>query len=190
MDIIILGLLMIQNSTVYEMKKVIETNFTNISSNSIGSIQAKKLLSKNMIYFSEYVENSVNKKVYEITDAGKEFFLSSISKPMCYKEKNMELSKFFFMGFVEKNKRSALIDSYIDELRNELDFLEQIKSVIGSKPDFDEDFLLSLKEKGATCELTVADIQEIAFFQCAMLDLSIDKVRFEMQWFDNFKQNL
>lgn len=65
MDIIILGLLMIQNCTIYEMKKVIETNFTNISSSSIGSIQAavKKLLSKNMICFSEYVEDSVNKKV-------------------------------------------------------------------------------------------------------------------------------
>lgn len=40
MDIIILGLLMIQNCTIYEMKKVIEKNFGNISSSSIGSMQA------------------------------------------------------------------------------------------------------------------------------------------------------
>ena len=72
MDIIILGLLMIQNCTIYEMKKVIEKNFGNISSSSIGSMQAavKKLLSKNMICFNEHVENSVNKKVYEITHEG------------------------------------------------------------------------------------------------------------------------
>ena len=91
MDIIILGLLMIQNFTIYEMKKVIEKNFGNISSNSIGSMQAavKKLLSNNMICFSEYVENSVNKKIYEITNEGKKYFLSSISTPMRYKEKNM-----------------------------------------------------------------------------------------------------
>lgn len=192
MYIIVLGLLMIQKCTIYEMRKSIEANFISMSSNSMGSIQAtiKKLLSNGMIVFDEYVENSVNKKVYEITDKGKLYFFDSISKPMLYKEKSMELSKFFFMGFVEKSKRLALIDAYIAELRNEFESLEQIKSVIGSKPDFDEDYLLALQEKGAASELTVEDIQEIALFQCAMLDLSIGKVKFEMQWFDNFKQNL
>lgn len=89
MAIIILGLLMLQNCTMYKMKKVIETNFTNISSSSIGNMQTaiKKLLSKKMICFSEYVEDSVNKKVYEIIDEDKKYFLSSISEPMLYKEK-------------------------------------------------------------------------------------------------------
>jgi len=192
MDLIVLGLLMIRNCTIYEMRKAIETNLTNISSNSIGSIQAavKKLLGKNMIRFNEYVENSVNKKVYEITDEGKVYFYDSISKPMLYKEKSMELSKFFFMGFVEKSKRLTLIESYIEELENELATLEQVESAVDSKPDFDESYVLALQEKGATSELTVTDVQEIALFQCAMLDLSIAKIKFEIQWFENFKQNL
>lgn len=192
MDIIVLGLLMIQKCTIYEMKKAIETNLTNISSNSTGSIQAavKKMLDKHMIFFNEYVENSINKKVYEITDAGKAYFYDSISKPMRYKEKSMELSKFFFMGFVEKGKRLALIESYIEELENELATLEQVGSAVDSKPEFDESYILALQEKGATSELTLTDVQEIALFQCAMLDLSIAKIKFEIQWFENFKKNL
>lgn len=192
MDIIILGLLMIQNCTIYEMKKVIEKNFGNISSSSIGSMQAavKKLLSKNMICYSEYVENSVNKKVYEITHEGKEHFLSIISEPMLYKEKNMELSKFFFMGFTSKSKRLELVEAYVSELQKELIRLEQIKSAAEIQPDFDEDFLSKFKGKGAAEIQSVSDLQEIAFFQLAMLDLSISKIKFEIDWFENFKKNI
>ena len=38
MDTNILGLLMIGNWTIYEMRKMIETNFTSISSSSLGSM--------------------------------------------------------------------------------------------------------------------------------------------------------
>jgi len=192
MDIILLGLLMIQNCTIYEMKKVIEIHLTNVSSNSIGSIQAaiKKLLSKNLICFNEYVENSVNKKTYEITDTGKEYFISSISKPMLYKEKSMELSKFFFMGFVEKSKQVALVESYLKELEKELSTLEQIKIIAESQATFDENYLLRLQKKGNPAGLTLADIKEIAFFQCALLELSIDKIKCEIKWFEDFKQKL
>lgn len=192
MEIIILGLLMIQNWTIYEMKKVIEANFTNISSSSVGSMQAavKKLLSKNMVCFSEYVEDSVNRKVYEITDEGKKYFLSSISEPMLYKEKNMELSKFFFMGFAPKSKRLELVEAYIAQLQEELAPLEQIKSATEIKPDFDENYLLMLKEKGAAEIQSVVDVKDIAFYQLAMLNLSIAKIKFEIQWFENFKENL
>lgn len=192
MYIIILGLLMIRNCTLYEMRKAIETNFMNVSSNSTGSIQAtvKKLLSENMIRFNEHVENSVNKKVYEITDEGKAYFYAGISQPMLYKEKSMEMSKFFFMGFVPKDKRLALLDSYVTELENQLYVLEQIKVATTPQHDFDEDYLLSLQEKGAANELNVENINEIALYQLAMLDLSIAKIKFEIQWFEDFKQKL
>ena len=192
MFIIILGLLMIQKCTLYEMRKTIESHFTNISSNSTGSIQAavKKLLNENKICFSEHVENSVNKKVYEITDAGKVYFYESISKPMLYKEKSMELSKFIFMGFLEKDKRLPLIDTYISALKNELNALEQIQSAIEPQHDYDEDYVTSLQEKGAASELVVEKVKDIALFQSATLDLSIAKIKFELQWFEDFKQNL
>lgn len=192
MDIIILGLLMIKASTIYEMRKVIETNLTNISSSSVGSIQAaiKKLLDSNLIFFNEYVENSVNKKVYMITADGRSYFQASISQPMRYKEKSMELAKFLFMGFVDKDKRSALIESYIIELKNGLNKLEQVKSATGALCSFDDNYLSELKNNGAAEELTPTDLQEIAFFQCAMLELSIAKIKFEIEWFQDFSKNI
>ncbi len=89
MDILILGMLMLKKLTIYEMRKHIEMNFTSMSSSSMGSIQAaiKKLLHHGMVRFDEYVENGVNKKMYEITDAGREYFLAAISKPMLHKRK-------------------------------------------------------------------------------------------------------
>lgn len=192
MDIIILGLLMIRNCTIYELKKTIATNFTNISSNSMGSIQAavKKLLAKEMICVHEHVENNVTKKVYEMTQEGKTYFLSSVSKPMLYKEKSMEMSKFFFMGFVENTKRVALIEGYIKELEKELATLEQIKTLSECQPEFDETYVNTLKEKGTKGIATVDDVREIAFFQSALLNLSIAKVKFEVEWFQEFKGSL
>lgn len=192
MDILILGILMLNKCTIYEMRKQIDLNFTAMSSSSMGSIQAavKKLLQNGMAIFNEYVENGVNKKVYEITDAGKEYFRAGISKPMAYKEKSMELIKFFFMGFADKDKRLDLIEAYIAELGNSLAFLEQVKRTVDSLPEINADYLLSLRDSGITSELTVADAQDIAFFQAAMLDLSITKIKAEIEWFQNFKKRM
>lgn len=64
MDTIILGFLMIQASTIYELRQSIKNSLSTVSSDSTGSIQAalKKLLSKNMITFKERVDTGVNKK--------------------------------------------------------------------------------------------------------------------------------
>lgn len=192
MDIIILGLLMIKNSTIYEMHKSIETWLFNVSSNSFGSIQAaiKKLTAKEMIGFSEHVENSVNKKVYAITPKGREYFLSSVSSPMRNKEKNMELSKFFFMGFADQRIWVELIDAYIAELQKELDELEQNKNKLVPEDGMDQAFIESQRGKGVTDEITNERIKNIALFQYATLELGIEQLKFQIGWYENFKQTL
>ncbi len=196
MDIIILGLLLIQKCTVYEMRKVIDMCFSTISSNSMGSIQAsiKKLLSISSIRFNEYVENGVNKKVYEITETGKMFFYSGISSPMRYKEKNMELSKFFFMGFTERNTWRELIEDYVGNLKEEQKVLEGIRTTLENNPAIDEAYLEQLKSKGSmnleACSDPIEYVKGIAFFQNATLELSIDKLAFEIEWFEKFKARM
>lgn len=192
MDIIILGLLMMQKCTIYEMRKLIENRFSLISSNSMGSIQAaiKKLSAKNMIIFSESVENGVNKKVYEITTEGKDYFYSGISAPMLYKEKNMELCKFFFMGFADKEKRVELIDAYIGELEKELAVLEGVNAIVSPRHAPKGEELAAMHEKGAAHEITEETVRDITVFQYATLDLSIDKIRFEIDWFQDFKKKV
>ncbi len=196
MDIILLGLLMLQKCTVYEMRKYIDLCFSSISSNSMGSIQSaiKKLLARNMITFNEFVENSVNKKVYEITDAGKQRFYATISSPMQYKDKNMELSKLFFMGFTAKENWDGLIDAYINVLRDEQTALESIRTNIDSNPEIDEAYVDGFKQNSSIpfedYPDPVAYVKGIGFFQVATLSLSIDKLQFEIEWFERLKDTL
>ena len=156
MDIIILGFLMIQGSTIYELRQSIKNSLSTVSSDSTGSIQAalKKLLNKQMITFKEQVEGGLNKKVYFITDLGKEHFQQSITQPMLYKEKNMELSKFFFMGFADADKWEGLIDAYIGELQKELDRMEQLSARLPSRSQLDQDYWKALRGEGLADEIT------------------------------------
>jgi DNA-binding PadR family transcriptional regulator len=200
MELIMLGLLMLKEHTIYEIKKILERNFSSMCSNSAGSIQStvKKMFKDGMIVYNEYVENSVNKKMYAITDKGKEYFINSISEPMLYKEKNMELGKLFFMGFAPKDKRIELINSYISELEAEKERLEKIRSTSQDTEAVIEKHIVYLKESGkldAFKEILRSDsvaegLQDIALFQFATLELALDKADFEIRWFEKLKQRL
>ncbi len=192
MDILILGMLMLKSFTIYEMRKQIELNFTSVSSNSMGSIQAavKKLLQRGLIGFDEYVENSVNKKMYAITDAGREYFLAGVSKPMLYKEKSMELVKLFFMGMVDGGKRPELLTAYINELEKELAFLTEVKRRTDAMPDIDDAYLAQMREQNVGYGFSLDMTRDIAFFQVAMLDLSITKIKAELEWFEGLIKRL
>ena len=97
MDKLILGLLMMQRLTIYELRIIIKRYFQSMCSDSIGSIRAavNKLLDAGMVTYTEFVERSVNKKQYSITDKGREEFaawaqsLANVALP-----DNMELGKF------------------------------------------------------------------------------------------------
>ena len=196
MEIIILGLLMLKSCTVYEMRKAIERNFTNISSNSTGSIQAviKKLLNGGMIIYTEQVENSVNKKIYQLTGIGKAYFFENVSKSMLYKEKNMELSKLFFMGFAPKEKRTGLIADYIVCLKEERAKLEKIRLANLDRDAGVLEYMKYLDSIGGTeifakmlnSDSAIEGVRDIAKYQYATLELSIAKVEFEISWFERF----
>lgn len=193
MDIIILGFLMIKGSTIYELRQMIKNSLSTVSSDSTGSIQAalKKLLNKKMITFTEQIEGGINKKVYYITDVGKEHFQQAIAQPMLYKEKNMELSKFFFMGFIDKAKRDDMLADYIHVLEDELASLEKINTSTSPRYQFDDAGLQDLKKRGGAAEyMTLENVNEIAHFQYATLDLGIEKARFEIEWFKKFRERL
>ena len=193
MDIIILGFLMIKGSTIYELRQMIKNSLSTVSSDSTGSIQAalKKLLNKKMITFTEQIEGGINKKVYYITDVGKEHFQQAIAQPMLYKEKNMELSKFFFMGFTDKAKRDDMLADYIHVLEDELASLEKINTSTSPRYQFDDAGLQDLKKRGGAAEyMTLENVNEIAHFQYATLDLGIEKARFEIAWFKKFRERL
>lgn len=200
MDKIILGLLMFKKLTIYEIRNIIEINFTSMCSNSMGSIQAaiKKLLEKKMIVYEEIIENSVNKKFYVLTDEGKLCFLKWVQTAMISgKMKDMELSKLFFMGFVPTKKRLSLIESYLVDLKKEREQLENIK-----KQDINIaklQFITCIEENQAQFNHfsqdtepsdMQRDIQDIIDFELLTLQFGIDRTNFEIEWFENLKKKL
>lgn len=122
MDKIILGLLIIESCTVYEMKTKIEQNMNRMYSGSFGSIQTavKKLLDQGFIEFSETVEKGKYKKIYSVTDSGEEEFGKWINTPMRPAQgKNQELARLYFMGLSDRRTRRDRIESYLAALWKE-----------------------------------------------------------------------
>lgn len=200
MDKIILGLLMIKPLTIYELRNIIELYFTSMCSNSMGSIQAaiKKLLEQEMVVFEELVEHSVNKKYYMLTDQGRACFLEWVQTAMLPgKMKDMELSKLFFMGFVPAQKRLDLIETHLAVLKDELEQLESIQRQDETARKLE--YLAYLENNAAqTHQLLSAtgqsDIRhgtdDIVNFELLTLKFGIDRIRFEIEWFEKLRNQL
>ncbi len=116
MDNMILGLLLLCNRTVYELRERIDKGLNLMYSSSMGSIQAaiKKLLKSRYIDYEEIVAQGKYKKVYHITESGKQAFLAWVNAPM--EEQGIKcpgLVKLYFMGFCDQKNREASLESYL-----------------------------------------------------------------------------
>jgi DNA-binding PadR family transcriptional regulator len=113
MEIVVLGLLMIQDLTVYQLNQAFKSGIALIYSASYGSIlnAIKKLLASNAITFIELVENGRNKKIYHITEEGRAHFYEWMHADIDEnKTETMALCKVFFLGLIDKDieKRKIL----------------------------------------------------------------------------------
>ena len=169
MDTLILGLLILQNMTIYEIRKFLRQGMYLMYSDSMGSIQAaiKKLLKDDYIVYKEYVEDGKNKKTYSITVAGRRYFLEWLSQPIqSATAQNRMLTKLFFLGMLPAEKRAPIIQSNIVALHEKLDVLQS-----------------SLQ---AAKNVQVSDEQKIiASFQRETIQLSIQSLQFEIDWYDS-----
>lgn len=131
MDHIILGLLLLHSRTIYQLRQRIDEGLNLMYSSSMGSIQAavKKLLNCEYIGFEENIEKGKYKKVYFITESGKQHFLEWINRPMEEQGiKSPELVKVYFMGFADKENRETSIRQHLDFLKEQYSVLEAICS--------------------------------------------------------------
>lgn len=171
MDKIILGLLLIRPMTSYELRVHIKNKFTMMCSDSAGSIQIaiRKLLTENLIVFIEYVENGKNKKQYKITDKGQQVFSTWVEEPMNHrKAKNIELTKLFFMGTVERAKRVQLLKTYLVSLKVDWKALKAMQT----------EALASLDAA------TNSEFTDSIQYQMITLDYGISLFEFEIKWYE------
>lgn len=128
MEYVILGLLMIQPSTLYSLNKSFEQGISLFFSPSLGSINSaiKRLVEKGLVHQEEILENGRAKKILTITDSGKSAFFSWIKEPLDVNQLETSfLSKLYFMGLIpsDEEKKQILEAMYdtVVECKNQLD---------------------------------------------------------------------
>ncbi len=170
MNELILGLLLINSMTSYEIKKALNSGMSMISSDSMGTIHAsiKKLLKSEYIIVKEYIDNGRFKKKYSITKEGKKYFEIWVNSSIKITNKrNSELKKLFFMAFSNKENRKERIEKYISAIKSKKYKLEQIKehsqNLMNGFPD---------------------EHKEIARFQIETIQYGIDSMDFEIKWYE------
>lgn len=174
MEHIILGLILLQPRTIYQLRKRINEGLHFMYSCSTGSIQAaiKKLLQNGCIRVSEICENGKQKKLYSITEAGKAQFNAWVNSPIADDAvKNPELAKIYFMGFSDKETRIKLIEDHIAELQKVYSELEKICK---------EGEGMSVGAEGS----------DILFYQLQTAKYGRDFMRFHIEWYRRLSENI
>ena len=201
MDKLILGLLMIKHFTVYEIRQVLRQNFSSMCSDSLGSIQAalKKLSQQGAVTYSEYVEKGKMKKEYAITALGRILFLEWLKTPIdMSKNKNMDLGKFLFMGYLPKKEQLQMLDLTIEGLEVEVQEFEAVKDAIRFTEEQEKvkayleqnshlaTELIETSQAGDLAE----SISQIGYFEMKTLEFGLDSARFQLDWFTKLRQQL
>ena len=167
MDHIILGLLLLQSRTIYQLRERVGKGMDLMYSSSMGSIQAavKKLLNTGDICFTEIVEKGRHKKIYSITDRGKACFFQWINSPFeSLGTRNPELVKVYFMGFSDKTSRRMNIENYLSQLTEKYHILQSICHEWES---------MSVTEEN----------RDIIFYQLAAARYGRDFMKFNIEWY-------
>ena len=201
MDKLILGLLMIKHFTVYEIRQVMRQNFSSMCSDSLGSIQAalKKLSQQGAVTYSEYVEKGKMKKEYAITASGRFLFLEWLKTPIdMSKNKNMDLGKFLFMGYLPKKEQLQMLDLTIEGLEVEVQEFEAVKDAIRFTEEQEKvkayleqnsHLATELIETSQAADLAES-ISQIGYFEMKTLEFGLDSARFQLDWFSKLRQQL
>jgi PadR family transcriptional regulator, regulatory protein AphA len=152
MENVVLGLLIIQSLTLYELNQAFKQGISMFYSASYGSLQiaVKNLLGKGMIIFEERVDKGRNKKIYSITEQGKIAFYRWMREEIpANKLEVTALSKVYFLGLLQgaEQKEQVLneILSMIQLVQGELSEMEDALSRVEISEPYREIYTYQLK---------------------------------------------
>jgi DNA-binding PadR family transcriptional regulator len=136
---ILLGFLMYGSMTGYELKKFFSISFSFFSGLSYGSIYPalKKMEQEGLIIMHMKVqEGAPNKKVYTITDAGRDAFLRALKEPFEFeRSKHPFLTRLFFFAHLSSQERVASAATYLDSVKRVQKELEAARPEIETHAD-------------------------------------------------------
>jgi DNA-binding PadR family transcriptional regulator len=136
---ILLGFLFEKSLSGYDLKKRFSLSFAFFSGLSYGSIYPalKKMEQEGLITMKlEIQESAPNRKVYTITEAGKQSFLNSLKSPFGLERyKNALLMRMFFFAHLSKKERLETADEYLNQIKSVAGELEAGQPEVGAKAD-------------------------------------------------------
>lgn len=119
-EFIILGFLITNSLTGYDIKQKMSISTSNFIDASFGSIypSLRRLKQKKLVSVEEIVENGKLKKVYSITELGKKHFMIWLKSPIEISKTNIAnaLSKIFFFNNLTTREATNSINEYIKDL--------------------------------------------------------------------------
>lgn len=138
-DFIILGFLMRQSMSGYDIKQHMGYSTSHFIDASFGSIypSLKRLEQKGLLNSKEEISNGKIKKIYSITEGGKEEFLKWLKEPIKASKSSMEiaLAKIFFYDNLPKEDAINLISRYIEDITKLKHNLLDLKPVVLNHAD-------------------------------------------------------
>lgn len=136
---VLLGFLMRQSMTGYDLRKKFSVSFSFFSGLSYGSIYPalKKMERQGLISKQfEIQDGAPNRKVYTITEAGKQQFLKSLRAPFSPEQpKNAFLMRLFFFADLSPEERRAIALNYLESVEQIRERLEAIRPEIEPRAD-------------------------------------------------------
>ena len=141
----ILGLLNNKNMTGYDISKEFNAQIAEFWNAKHSQIypELKKLVSEGLIVFNIELSGDVlEKKVYSITEKGREEFLSWLSKdePMEPTPKNIFRLRMYFSSNLDIKTRVSLLKSQLIQHENRLAFLQSQKDAYYDIPDINSQY--------------------------------------------------
>ena len=205
MEYLILGMLMANKLTAYEIQQAIKIGYQDICSHSIGNVQRalKLMLGKNFVLVHEKMTGKVVKKVYEITPNGRTHFMQWMHQPLeLTKAKNMELGKLLLLGFLPLEKRLDLIKGQIEALKADLAYLREAEAITNEQGVSDEttttlhEYIqeneLYINELLASTNTTnIFDLKrDIEKYAMLTLYYGIENIQFNIVWFEKMYKEM
>lgn len=163
---VILGFLMNEKLTGYDIKQRMIQSTSNFMNASFGSIYPAldRLENNGLINATEVIENGKYKKVYAINKVGKEAFIKWLEEPIDFmKSYEAILAKIFFYEHLPKEKSVKLIEQLIEDINNKIKNLEKLE----------------------------IEIKNVAgYFEASTLYFGIDHLKFIANWYEKFLKDL
>ena len=195
MEKLLLGLLMFRRLTAYELHMMIKINYQGICSSSIGNIQRalKKLLQEGLVTYDQQAKS--NKKIHSITADGRTAFLNWLREPLnISKANNMEFGKMLLLGYLSEEQQLENINNAVSILEAEYEYLLEVEKW-AQLYDYDARVAYVKQNKEYVAELLEQvhghDINDVLVrvdkFCKLTLQLALDTVKFNLEWFKNLK---